>query len=88
MADDTTFKLGEALAAQGAIRRSLGLAEELLPVDAFVGMISDEIEASRRDGRDDQALADLIRDTTGKAVTVEDIARFYVPPEQRPHPEA
>lgn len=87
MADDTTFKLGEALAAQAALRRSLGLPEELFPVESFVGMISDEIEASRRAGRDDQAIADLVLDTTGKAVTAADIARFYVPPAARPHPE-
>lgn len=87
MADDTTFKLGEALAAQAALRRSLGLAEELFPVESFVGMISDEIEASRRAGRDDRTIADLVRDTTGKAVTADDIARYYVPPEARRHPE-
>lgn len=86
MGAETTFKLGEALEAQGAMRRSLGLPEEVFPVQAFVGMISDEIEASRRAGRDDQALVDLVRDTTGKVVTVEDIARFYVPPEARANP--
>ena len=50
MGAETTFKLGEALEAQGAMRRSLGLPEEVFPVEAFVGMISDEIEASRRAG--------------------------------------
>lgn len=84
MADETTFKLGEALAAQDAMRRSLGLAEEVFPVEAFVGMISDEIEESRRAGRSDQAIADLVLDTTGKTVTVEDIARYYVAPGDRP----
>ncbi len=84
MSGETTFKLGEALAAQDAMRRSLGLAEELFPVEAFIGMISDEIEESRRAGRSDRAIVDLVRDTTGKTVTVEDIARYYVPPEERP----
>ena len=84
MSGETTFKLGEALAAQDAMRRSLGLAEELFPVEAFIGMISDEIEESRRAGRSDRAIVDLVRDTTGKTVTVEDIARYYVQSEERP----
>ena len=53
MGIDTTFKLDEALAAQAAMHRSLGIAEGVFPVAPFVGMISDEIEASRRAGRDD-----------------------------------
>lgn len=80
---DTTFKLDQALAAQQALRASLGMTEEIFAIDAFVGMISDEIEASRKAGRDDRSIVDLVQTVTGKTITVDDIDRFYAPPERR-----
>ena len=75
MSDETEFKLDEALAAQRALRESLALPEELFPVEAFVNMISDEIVASRKAGRDDQTIVDLVKQVTGKTITIDEIER-------------
>lgn len=76
MGDETAFKLDEALAAQRALRESLAMPEELFPVEAFVNMISDEIEASRNAGRDDQTVVDMVKQVTGKTITVDEIRQF------------
>lgn len=73
MSDVTEFKLDEALAAQKALRDSLAMPEELFPVEDFVRMISDEIVASREAGRDDQTIVDLVKQVTGKTITVDEI---------------
>ena len=83
MAGETTFTLQEAIEAQRALRSLIGMTEEVFSVDAFVGMISDEIESSREAGYDGQSISDLIRQTAGKTVTVEEICAFYATPEQR-----
>ena len=78
-----SFKLDQALAAQQALRDSLGMEEELFPVEAFVGMISDEIEASRDAGRHDQTIVDMVQKVTGQTITLDDIAHFYAQPDER-----
>jgi hypothetical protein len=77
------FTLGEAIAAQRALRQALGLGEETFPMPAFVGMISDEIEQHRKAGRSDQEIADLIRTATGKSVNPAALEAYYATPEQR-----
>lgn len=79
----TGFKLDQALAAQRALRDSLGMEEEIFPVEAFVGMISDEIEASRDAGRHDQTIVDMIEKVTGQTITLDDLANYYAPPDER-----
>lgn len=83
MTSETTFKLEQALAAQQALRASLGLREEVFPVEAFIGMISDEIEASRTAGRDDSPIVALVAQVTGKMISVADIRQFYATPDRR-----
>lgn len=83
MADEPTFTAQQALATTAAMRRELGLGEEEFPVQAFVGMISDEIEQLRDRGRDDEAIAAMVSEATGKTVSAELIARYYAPPGQR-----
>jgi hypothetical protein len=61
------------------------LAPESFPVQAFIGMISDEIEQLRAAGKDDAAIATLVSDATGKSVDAETITRFYASPEARGH---
>ena len=49
-----THPLEEALRAQKALRALAGLGPETFPVQAFVGMISDEIETLRTQGLSDE----------------------------------
>ncbi|GJD51783.1 hypothetical protein OPKNFCMD_4542 [Methylobacterium crusticola] len=42
MAQDDSFTLDQSIAAQKALRSALNLPEEVFPVEAFVGMVSDE----------------------------------------------
>lgn len=80
-----TYPLDEAIRAQQALRESAGLAPETFPIEAFVGMISDEIEALRAHGRTDEEIAKLICDHSNIAITAEEITANYASPEQR-HP--
>lgn len=80
---DEDFTLEQAMAAQRALRDSLGLDEERFPMDRLVGMISDEIQGCREAGRDDDAIAAMIEAATGKPVTPDDIRRHYASEERR-----
>ena len=80
---DTTVSLAQALAAQRALRESLGLPDERFPLPAFIGMVSDEIEQARAAGRDDVSIAALLSRETGAMIEADDVARFYAEPEQR-----
>ena len=84
--DEVTFSGQEAANAQTALRRALGLPPEQFPAQAFVGMISDEIEQLRRQGCDDSVIADLLAGATGKSVTAEMITEFYASPQDRGRP--
>lgn len=88
MAQDDSFTLDQSIAAQKALRSALNLPEEMFPVEAFVGMVSDEIEQHRKAGKSDQDIAAIIEQATGKRITAEAIAEHYASPEQRhPHGE-
>ena len=80
---EVTFTATQAAQANTDLRAALGLPPESFPIPRFVAMISDEIEQLRAAGRDDAAIASLVRDSTGTAIGAEDIARHYAPPEQR-----
>ncbi len=79
------FSLEEALRAQKALRDAAGLAEEIFPVQAFVGMISDEVETLRNKGLSDHDIAAIITTNSSIEITAADIAENYAKPEQR-HP--
>jgi hypothetical protein len=49
-----TYSPEQAMRAQKAPRDAAGLGPEMFPVQAFVGMISDEIEKLRSQGKSDQ----------------------------------
>ena len=83
MAEDTTFTLAQAMAAQRALRDELGLGEEAFPLPAFIGMISDEIQQLREAGRSDSEVLKIIQRATGVALSEADLERFYAPPERR-----
>lgn len=79
------YEISEALKAQKAMREAAGLPQELFPVEAFVGMVSDEIESLRKTGRTDEEIAAIIRGSSAIDVSAEQIAAFYAPPEARGH---
>ena len=80
---DITFTGQEAAYAQTALRRALGLSPERFPAQAFVGMISDEIEQLRLQGCDDSVIAALVSGATGKPLTGRMITEFYATPQDR-----
>ena len=75
--------LAEAIKAQSALRSAAGLAPEQFPIPAFIGMISDEIETLRSQGKTDQQIAAIVRDSSNISVTAEDISDHYATPQQR-----
>lgn len=81
-----TYPIEDALNAQRALRKSAGLPPEEFPIEAFVGMISDEIEALRKQGKSDEDVAQVVRENSKIEISAAEIARNYAPPEQR-HPK-
>ena len=84
--DNLTFSADDAVAAQRALRQALGLPEERFPAQAFVSMISDEIEQMRAQGRTDQEVADVIRTVTGHDLPASFLADNYAAPDTRQQP--
>lgn len=78
-----TYPIEEALKAQSALRSAAGLQPEQFPILSFVGMISDEIEALRNQGRSDEEIAGLIRRNSNIEINSGEIAQNYAPPEAR-----
>lgn len=83
MTESKTYSIQDALQAQSALRSAAGLEPERFPLGAFVGMISDEIEALRKQGKTDQQIASLIRENSAIEVTPAEIEANYATPEQR-----
>jgi hypothetical protein len=77
------YPLQEAIKAQKALRTAAGLGPEMFPLDAFVGMISDEIDSLRKAGKSDQQIAALVSQNSSIQITAEEIAQNYASPEQR-----
>ena len=74
--------------AQTHLRLELGLLPERFLLPAFIGMVSDEIEQLRAQGRIDTEIAELICTASGANVAAEDIGLHYAPPEARGKPPA
>ena len=76
LADATNVEFSEedVVAAQRALRLSLGLAPTPLALPAFVEALHDEIDQLRRLGRSDAEIAEVIATATGKPVTAEALA--------------
>lgn len=82
-----SYPIEEALRAQSALRQMAGLGPELFPMQAFVGMVSDEIEQLRKLGHSDEEIAAVIRKNSAIEVSAADIAENYASPEARHAPE-
>ena len=83
MQPDKVYSLEEAVKAQKALRTLAGLGPEEFPVQAFVGMISDEIEQLRAMGRTDEEIAGVIRENSESEISAGEIAENYAGPELR-----
>ena len=79
------FPIEEAIKAQKALRDAAGLEPEMFPVEAFVGMISDEIDQLRSRGKSDDEIAALVRSNSEVDITGVEIAENYAGPEKRGH---
>lgn len=82
---ESMYPVEEAIKAQKALRSLAGLGPEMFPVQAFVGMISDEVETLRKLGHTDEQIAGTIRANSAIDITSEEIGANYASPEQR-HP--
>jgi hypothetical protein len=80
---EKTYPIQEALRAQQALRNLAGLEPEMFPVEAFVGMISDEVEALRKRGHSDAQIAKTIQDNSSIQITAAEVAAYYASPEDR-----
>lgn len=80
-----SYPLDEALRAQKALRDLAGMPPEAFPLEAFIGMVSDEIESLRAGGHTDEEIAQTISRNSAIQVSGSEIARYYAPPESR-HP--
>jgi hypothetical protein len=78
-----TYPVEEALKAQKSLRDAAGLEPEEFPVEAFVGMISDEIESLRERGMSDDEIALIIRRHSAIDISGSEISEFYASPEAR-----
>jgi len=85
--NEKTYSLEEALKAQSSLRAAAGLEPERFPVSAFVGMISDEIEVLRAQGKSDDEIAGLIRQQSEIEISPAEIAANYASPRDRSRSE-
>ncbi len=80
-----TYPVEQAVLAQKALREAAGLGPEMFPIQAFVGMISDEIQQLRSRGKTDAEIDGLIEASSSIQVSASEITENYVSPEVR-HP--
>ncbi len=80
---EESYSLDQALKAQRALRAAAGLSEERFPLSAFVGMVSDEIETLRTQGRSDEEIAHIIGEHSEVRLSAEDIREHYAPADKR-----
>lgn len=80
-----TYPIEQAFRAQRALRDAAGLGPEMFPIQAFVGMISDEIETLRSQGKTDDDIAALIAANSSIEITASEITKNYASPEDRHH---
>ena len=85
MSEDKMYSLEEALKAQRSLRDAAGLEPERFPIQAFVGMISDEIESLRKRGKSDDEIASLIRHNSSIEISAAEIAENYASSGKRHH---
>jgi hypothetical protein len=85
MSQPRMYPVEEAVKAQKALRSAAGLGPEVFPIQAFVGMISDEVESLRERGKTDEEIAAMIEQSSAIKITAQEIAENYASPEERHH---
>ena len=88
MTQSKMYPVEEAIKAQKALRSAAGLGPEEFPIEAFVGMISDEVESLRTCGKTDDEIAAMIQQHSAIDITGQQIAENYASPEKRHHRDA
>jgi len=83
MSEPKMYPVEEAIKAQKALRSAAGLGPEQFPIQAFVGMISDEVESLHKRGKTDVEIAAMIQQNSAIEITAEQIAENYASPEER-----
>ena len=83
MTTSKMYPVEEAVRAQKSLRDAAGLDPEQFPIQAFVGMISDEIESLRKRGKTDEEIASIVRNNSAIEISAAEIAENYVPPAKR-----
>jgi len=83
MSESTKYSIEEAMKAQRSLRDAAGLEPEQFPLEAFVGMVSDEIETLRKRDKTDEEIASIIRNSSAIEITAAEIAENYASPEER-----
>ena len=81
--EEKTFAVEEAVRAQKALRELAGLGPQMFSIQAFVGMISDEVETLRNHGHTDEDIALTIKTSSNSSVSAADIAAYYASSEER-----
>ena len=76
-----TYLLDQAMQALSALREAAGFGPELLPIQEFVVMISDEVKELRSQGKTDAEIAAFIEEHSGIQITASEIAEHYEPSE-------
>ena len=83
MSAPKTYPLGETLKALNALRTAAGLEPEEFPMEAFVGMISDEIDALRQQGKSDAEIVAVIQQSSSIQITPQELTENYATPQHR-----
>ena len=79
------YPVEEAVKAQKSLREAAGLEPEQFGIQAFVGMISDEIELLRQRGKSDEEIAAIVQEHSAIRISASEIAANYASPDKR-HP--
>lgn len=77
------YPVEEAIKAQKSLRDAAGLGPEQFPVQAFVGMVSDEIQLLRERGKTDDEIAAIIKNNSAIEISAAEIQENYASPEHR-----
>jgi hypothetical protein len=78
-----TFTLEQALKAQQALRKAADLPAEEFPIQAFVGMLSDEIEALHQKGKTYEEITQLINYAAQADLSTSSVRENYASPGDR-----